>query len=61
MSDEYCVICRQPKYSFAMRTCPMCKKRYCDECEYRMGGNVFCSRDCANMFFFAGEDGDEVE
>jgi len=58
MTDEVCAICGGEQYSFAMKSCPMCKKRYCEQCEHRMGGNVFCSRSCANLFFFSGEDAD---
>ena len=61
MTDEACAICGAANYSFAMRTCPMCKKRYCDQCEVRMGGNTFCSKACGQMFFFSGEDGQEDE
>jgi len=61
MTDETCAVCGEAKFSFAMKTCPMCKKRYCERCEFRMGGNVFCSRSCGEMFFFSGEDGDGDE
>ncbi len=57
MTDEICSICYKEKWSFSMRTCPMCKKRFCEECEYRMGGNIFCSKECAHMFYFSGEEG----
>jgi hydrogenase maturation factor HypF (carbamoyltransferase family) len=61
MTDEICAICGIANFSFAMKTCPMCKKRYCDHCEYRMGGNTFCSKACGQMFFFSGEDGTDEE
>jgi hypothetical protein len=61
MSDEVCEVCGLGKYSFSMKTCPMCKKRYCEGCEVRMGGNVFCSKNCGQMFFFSGEDGEVDE
>lgn len=61
MTDEICPICGKEKFSFAMKTCPMCKRRFCDTCEYRMGGGVFCSKECANLFYFSGEDGFEEE
>ncbi len=57
MTEEICSICYKEKWSFSMKTCPMCKKRFCEECEYRMGGNIFCSKECAHMFYFSGEEG----
>jgi hypothetical protein len=58
MSDEICDVCGLAKYAFSLKTCPMCKKRFCESCEIRMGGNTFCSKNCGQMFFFSGEDGE---
>jgi hypothetical protein len=36
--------------------CPICFKGFCEECGLPMSGRAFCSRFCAEYFFFGGED-----
>ena len=36
--------------------CPICYKRFCDDCAMSMSGRYFCGRFCAEYFFFGGED-----
>ena len=37
--------------------CPMCYAMFCDECGYNFGGRPFCSKMCADYFYFG--EGDE--
>jgi hypothetical protein len=36
--------------------CPICFKRFCEECAVSVSGRTFCSRFCGEYFFFGGED-----
>ena len=40
-------------------TCPVCSRRYCSYCRYRVGSRNYCSRPCGDSFFFGGEVDDE--
>jgi hypothetical protein len=59
--SDHCGRCGQ-EYAYALPRCPVCRRPVCDECAHRMGGNVFCSTECAHAFFFGGEEEiDEAE
>lgn len=42
-----------------METCPVCGRRYCSYCRYRIGSRSYCSRPCGDSFFFGGDVDDE--
>ncbi len=57
----YCEVCGATGFWMHMAKCPMCHKHFCDKCRHMFGGKEFCSRYCANEFFWGGEDGDTDE
>ena len=58
---EYCEVCGVAGFHQHLGKCPMCHRYFCDECRYVYGGKEFCGRNCANEFFWGGEDGDISE
>ncbi len=58
---EYCEVCRTRGYWMNLTKCPMCHRYVCDDCRYTSQGKIFCSRHCANEFFWGGEDGETEE
>ena len=42
-----------------LQKCPVCGRRYCAWCVYRVGSRSYCSRPCGDSFFFGGEVDDE--
>jgi hypothetical protein len=55
---EYCEMCGKKGFWIHLGKCPMCHRYFCDACRYTYGGKEFCTRHCANEFFWGGEDGD---
>jgi len=53
-----CVACEKDDKEFTLYKCPICFKLVCSECAKREYGRTFCSRKCADQFFF-GDDDDE--
>jgi hypothetical protein len=53
-----CVICDVSDQDHRLNKCPICFKWACDECGNRSMGRVFCSRSCADQFFFGDDDDD---
>lgn len=51
-----CESCGANEEELHTQKCPICYKRFCDECAHSMSGRIFCSRFCAEYFFFGGED-----
>jgi hypothetical protein len=52
-----CVGCAKDEQEVELYKCPICFKSACDSCANRAFGRVFCSRRCADLFFF-GDDED---
>ncbi|MFQ5766472.1 MAG: hypothetical protein ACE5ID_00585 [Acidobacteriota bacterium] len=52
-----CSRCEIGEETRRLQTCPICRKPFCYDCAYRVGGKDFCGKGCG-MFFFFGE-GDE--
>lgn len=50
---EHCVRCDKPDTEVRLSKCPICFKKYCEECRYHFSGRDFCSQFCAEYFFFA--------
>lgn len=40
----------------SIKKCVMCFRFYCQECETDRGGRSFCSKQCAELFFFGDEE-----
>ena len=58
--DDNCSRCNG-QFPYALPKCPGCRKQVCEPCSFRMGGSVFCSSECANAFFFGGQEDVEDE
>jgi hypothetical protein len=39
-----------------LKRCPICFKHFCDDCATNRGGRLFCSKLCADYFFFGDEE-----
>jgi hypothetical protein len=53
-----CVVCEKSDQEAELYKCPICFKQVCDPCSNRSYGRIFCSKRCADNFFF-GDDDDE--
>jgi hypothetical protein len=51
-----CELCGTSEEERRTQKCPICFKPFCEECGLAMSGRIFCSRFCAEYFFFGGED-----
>ena len=51
-----CVSCEKDEQELELYKCPICFKSTCDGCANRAFGRVFCSRRCADLFFFGDDD-----
>ena len=51
-----CEICGTTEEDLRTHKCSVCYKQYCEQCAVSMSGRPFCSRFCAEYFFFGGED-----
>jgi hypothetical protein len=53
-----CTVCGKTDEEVTLLKCPICFKLVCHDCGRREYGRVFCSKRCADGFFF-GDDDDE--
>ena len=53
-----CIHCQKTEDDTHLMKCPICFKFVCEECQVNMHGRGFCSRICADLFFF-GDDEEE--
>ena len=51
-----CEACQKDEVETILYKCPTCFKWTCDGCGRRAYGRVFCSKRCADQFFFGDED-----
>ena len=51
-----CLTCQKDDKESALHKCPICFKLVCDNCGERSCGRVFCSKRCADSFFFGDDD-----
>ncbi len=54
-----CAICERMCDPPEIQTCVNCHKRFCNYCNYRLGGKDYCSRMCGEIFFFGGDFADD--
>lgn len=52
-----CANCHKTDDEARIEKCPICFKGYCPEHAYLYSGRRFCSKPCAEYFFFG--DGDD--
>jgi hypothetical protein len=56
----HCVRCTISEEERRMFKCPICFNKVCETCCYFFAGRHFCSKGCADYFFFgSGDDDDE--
>jgi hypothetical protein len=55
--DLKCESCQKDEVETSLHKCPICFKWTCVDCGRRDYGRVFCSKRCADQFFF-GDDED---
>ena len=51
-----CVVCHIDEQERQLYKCPICFKRVCENCAHRSMGRDFCSKLCAQQFFFGDDD-----
>jgi hypothetical protein len=54
-----CTVCSASDEMKRLRKCPICFKYVCEECGFFFAGRYFCSKGCADEFFWGGSDEDE--
>ncbi len=54
---ERCKTCGRAPDETRLSVCPICNARTCRDHAYRRSGKPFCSKECAEWFFY-GETGD---
>jgi hypothetical protein len=55
-SSVACEKCGSTDEELRTHKCPVCYKMFCEDCSVSMSGRSFCSRFCAEYFFFGGDD-----
>lgn len=56
VNDPQCVTCQRTDQETDLQKCPVCFKYYCGEHTVNYSGRTFCSKHCADYFFFADDD-----
>jgi len=56
--DDVCGRCGRLCEPAELQKCPVCGRRYCAWCVYRVGSRSYCSRPCGDSFFFGGDTDD---
>jgi hypothetical protein len=51
-----CVVCNRTDQDTDLAKCPICFKLVCPDCATHAYGRQFCSKLCANQFFFGDDD-----
>ena len=53
---EKCHECERTIEEIPLQKCSVCFKYFCEKHAYSMSGRSFCTRGCAQHFFFADPD-----
>jgi len=56
METMQCTECGKTLDETTLSKCPICFKYFCSEHAYVTSGRRFCSRGCADYFFFGDPD-----
>jgi hypothetical protein len=56
MDEIQCYECGKTIDETTLTKCPTCFKYFCGEHSFVMSGRPFCSRGCADYFFFGDPD-----
>ena len=54
-----CVKCAVSEEERRMYKCPICFKKICENCSFFFAGRHFCTKGCADYFFFGSGDEDD--
>ncbi len=54
--DVKCHHCEKTSLEVHLAKCPICHRSFCEEHSYTWSGRTFCSRGCADHFFFDDEE-----
>ena len=54
--DMNCEACQKSEVETILHKCPTCFKWICADCGRRDYGRIFCSKRCADEFFFGDDD-----
>lgn len=54
-----CVVCGVTDETKLIRKCPICFKLICEDCAFAFAGRTFCTKGCADYFFFGSGDEDD--
>jgi hypothetical protein len=54
--DAKCHACGKSLVEARLEKCPICFRYFCDEHGFARSGRPFCSRGCADHFFFSDPD-----
>ncbi|HEV7501034.1 MAG TPA: hypothetical protein VGQ33_13565 [Vicinamibacteria bacterium] len=53
-----CVTCNASDVDKHLEKCPICFKWVCEACETHAFGRHFCTKKCADVFFYGDDDDD---
>ena len=56
MTEARCAKCEDHDEAQLVRKCPVCHKLFCEDHAHHMSGRAFCSKGCAQFFFFTEPD-----
>jgi len=54
-----CIECQKDEMEATLNKCPICFKWICNNCGNQSMGRIFCSKRCADGFFFGDDDDSE--
>ncbi len=57
-TEVSCQVCGVSGAEVRLAQCPVCHKRSCAEHDYRRSGKSFCSKACAEYYFYGDEEDD---
>ncbi len=52
-----CRICQASDDEKTLQKCPICFRYFCEDCAVNRGGRLFCSKQCADFYFYGEEEG----
>jgi hypothetical protein len=53
-----CLVCEKDDQEVSLHKCPICFKLVCSNCSNHAYGRHFCTKRCADQFFFGDDDED---
>ena len=59
--DHICAICSVTREAAQLERCRNCRRYHCGDCTIRSRSGTFCSKECADMFYFGDDDDEPTE